>query len=219
MCGIAGIVSLDGFEPECLVKMTHLVAHRGPDGFGFAYYSRNSEASPEIIHNEDRLPKMTSPMVGLGNRRLAILDLSRLGNMPMQTDQDLLCVTYNGEIYNYKEVRAELEELGHRFCSGTDTEVLLRAYGQWGEECLSRFNGMWSFALWDSHRQTLFCARDRFGVKPFYYSLLGRTFYFGSEIKQLIHGAAIPKVANSRTVFHFLEQGTSDYSSDTFFEN
>lgn len=219
MCGIAGIVSLDGFEPECLVKMTHLVAHRGPDGYGFAYYPRNSEACPEIIHNLDRLPKESRPTVGLGNRRLAILDLSHLGNMPMQIDQGTYCVTYNGEIYNYKEVRAELVDLGHSFCSGSDTEVLLHAYKEWGEECLNHFNGMWSFALWDNHRQTLFCARDRFGVKPFYYAIQGRNFYCGSEIKQLIHGAALPSVANSRAVFHFLEQGTSDYSSDTFFES
>jgi asparagine synthase (glutamine-hydrolysing) len=219
MCGIAGIVSLDGFHPDCLVKMTHLAAHRGPDGFGFAYYSQNAEAAPEIIHNQDRLPQDPQPMVGLGNRRLAILDLSQSGNMPMQTEQGLYCVTYNGEIYNYREVRAELQDLGNRFRSETDTEVLLRAYVQWGEDCLHHFNGMWSFALWDNRRRTLFCARDRFGVKPFYYAVQGRSFHFGSEIKQLIHGAALPSVANSRAVFHFLEQGTSDYSSDTFFEN
>lgn len=219
MCGIAGIVSVDGFEPSCLIKMTHLVTHRGPDGYGFAYYPRNAASSPEIIHGEDRLPKEPRPTVGLGNRRLAILDLSALGNMPMQIDQGAYCVTYNGEIYNYKEVRAELENLGHRFRSGTDTEVLLRAYSEWGEDCLHHFNGMWSFALWDKNRQTLFCARDRFGVKPFYYAARGETFYFASEIKQLIHGAALPSVANSRAVFHFLEQGASDYSSDTFFEN
>jgi asparagine synthase (glutamine-hydrolysing) len=218
MCGIAGIVSLDGFEPQCLVKMTHLVAHRGPDGFGFAYYSKNASDAPEIIHNQDGQPRQR-PHVGLGNRRLAILDLSALGNMPMQIDQGAYCVTYNGEIYNYKEVRAELQTAGHHFRSGTDTEVLLYAYKEWGEECLNHFNGMWSFALWDQRKQMLFCARDRFGVKPFYYAVADRTFYFGSEIKQLIHGAKLPREANSQAVFHFLEQGASDYSSDTLFQN
>src|SRR5208283_2380345 len=178
MCGIAGVIDLDGFDPQTLVSMTHLAEHRGPDGFGFAYYLTGDNSKPEIIHNENRWPNTSRPVVGLGNRRLAILDLSELGNMPMQTEDGAVCVTYNGEIYNYREVRTHLQSVGHRFRSGSDTEVLLKAYKEWGEDCLHRFNGMWSFAIWDSRKQTLFCARDRFGVKPFYYALIGRQFFF-----------------------------------------
>lgn len=218
MCGIAGIVALDGFDPEMLVTMTHLVKHRGPDGFGFAFDLPQNQATLEVIHNEKRMPSCARPVVGLGNRRLAILDLSPSGNMPMTIQDGAFCVTYNGEIYNYRELRTELESLGHRFRSGSDTEVLLHAYAEWGEPCVERFNGMWSFALWDRRRQRLFCSRDRFGVKPFYYAFDGRTFYFGSEIKQLIYGAKLPRLANALAVYHFLEQFLFDYSDETFFE-
>jgi asparagine synthase (glutamine-hydrolysing) len=199
--------------------MTHRVAHRGPNGFGFAYFESGQGASHEIIHDENRSPKLKHPIVGLGNRRLAILDLSQLGNMPMQIENGAYCVTYNGEIYNYKEIRAELETHGFQFRTGTDTEVLLRSFQYWGAECLQRFNGMWSLAIWDRRRQQLFCARDRFGVKPFYYAWHENAFYFASEIKQILFGSNIPRVANPRTVYQFLEQGVADYSSHTFFEN
>ena len=219
MCGIAGIVALDGLDPQVLVSMTHLVKHRGPDGFGFVYYPLGDQSCPEVIHNQNRWPHCARSVVGLGNRRLAILDLSELGNMPMQTEDGTCCITYNGEIYNYCEVRSELEAASYRFRTKTDTEVLLKAYQRWGEDCLHRYNGMWAFALWDHRKQTLFCARDRFGVKPFYYSLASRQFFFASEIKQLIYGAQLPRVANPSAVYHFLEQCLVDYSADTFFEN
>lgn len=219
MCGIAGLISPAGLDPQMLIAMTHLAKHRGPSGFGFAFYEKGPLAAPQIIHGENRQPPTGNYSVGLGNRRLAILDLSSMGNMPMQIENGAYCVTYNGELYNYKEIRADLEALGYSFKTGTDTEVLLRSYQEWGEECLSRFNGMWSFALWDRRRQSLFCARDRFGVKPFYYALHEGRFYFASEIKQLTHGAGLPRVANPRSVYHFLEHGLMDYSSDTFFEN
>jgi len=218
MCGIAGIVALDGFDPQTLVAMTHLVIHRGPNGFGFAFTEPGRQSRVEIIHNEDRLPQVSRPVIGLGNRRLAILDVSPLGSMPMEIENGEYCITYNGEIYNYQEIRQELQELGHYFHTGTDTEVILRAYREWGEECLERFNGMWSFALWDRPRQRLFCARDRFGVKPFYYAMAGRSFFFGSEIKQIHLASAIPRRANSTTVLAFFEWGLTDYSAETFFE-
>jgi asparagine synthase (glutamine-hydrolysing) len=169
MCGIAGIVALDGFEPKTLVEMTHLVHYRGPNGFGFAYAEPGDDKPVEVIHNEERTTRLSHPVVGLGNRRLAILDVSPLGNMPMQIEDGAYSITFNGEIYNYREIRKELEGIGYRFHTGTDTEVILWAYQEWKEECLLRFNGMWSFALWDRLRQRLFCARDRFGIKPFYY--------------------------------------------------
>ena len=218
MCGIAGIVALDGFDPRTLMTMTHLVSYRGPNGFGFAYAMPGKDSRIEIIHNENRAPFVSRPLIGLGSRRLAILDVSPNGNMPMEIEDGAFCIVFNGEIYNYREIRAQLEKDGHRFRTGTDTEVILRAYQQWGEECLHRFNGMWSFALWDRAKQKLFCARDRFGVKPFYYALHGGRFYFGSEIKQILVAGNLPRVANPRAVFSFLEWGLLDHSAETFFE-
>ena len=219
MCGIAGLINQNGIDPSVLMSMTHLVSHRGPDGFGFAYAENKAHTPLEIIHNENRMPCLSSPVMGFGARRLAIVDLSPHGNMPMESEDGSCCVTYNGEIYNYKEIRIELEEKGYRFRSETDTEVILNAYLEWGEECLGHFNGMWSFGLWDRRVQKLFCARDRFGVKPFYYALAGGCFYFASEIKQILHASGMPRIANQRTVFHFLDRGLIDHSPETFFED
>jgi asparagine synthase (glutamine-hydrolysing) len=218
MCGIAGIVAPKGFEPSILMAMTHLIRYRGPDGYGFAFINRADAASGEIIHNEDRRPVNPVPVIGLGNRRLAILDTSTAGDQPMQIDDCRFCITFNGEIYNYKEIREELQQAGHRFRTGTDTEVILRSYQQWGPECLHRFNGMWAFALWDNTRRRLFCARDRFGVKPFYYALYNGNFFFGSEIKQILQASSMPRRANSPSVHALLEWGLVDHSEETFFE-
>ena len=222
MCGIAGMVSPDGVDPRVLMAMTHLVSYRGPSGFGFAYAALGRSAALEIIHDENRLPELSArglrPVVGLGNRRLAILDVSRAGNMPMAIEGGDYSITYNGEIYNYREIRSELQSHGYRFNTGTDTEVILRAYQRWGAKCLLRFNGMWSFALLDRRQQILFCSRDRFGVKPFYYSLSSGVFLFASEIKQILQASAMPRVANSDTVYNFLQWGLLDASAATFFE-
>jgi asparagine synthase (glutamine-hydrolysing) len=218
MCGIAGIIALDGFEPQTLVEMTHLVTYRGPNGFGFAFTEPGTDAAVEIIHNENRAPRMKRPVIGLGSRRLSIQDVSTLGSMPMEMGNGAYCLTFNGEIYNYKEIRQELEVLGHRFHTRSDTEVILHAYQEWGEDCLLRFNGMWSFALWDRAKQRLFCARDRFGVKPFYYAFSEQRFCFGSEIKQVHHPSGTARKANPRTVYCFLEWGLMDHSEETLFE-
>ena len=173
MCGIAGIFNRNG-EPVSQVvlrKMTDSIAHRGPDGEGFYIDS----------------------FMGLGHRRLAILDLSPAGHQPMATEDGNYVVTYNGEIYNYQELRVELESLGHRFRSRTDTEVLLRAYVQWGADCLRRFNGMFTFALWDRTKQELFLARDRYGIKPLYYALAGPVLVFASEQKSILNHPAVQR--------------------------
>jgi asparagine synthase (glutamine-hydrolysing) len=218
MCGIAGIVAPRGFDPRSLVEMTQSISYRGPDGFGFAYSREGSPLDLEVHHNTEQAPSYPRPVVGLGNRRLAILDVSSAGNQPMQIDDGAYTITFNGEIYNYREVREELENAGHSFRTHTDTEVILHAYQQWGQECLSRFNGMWAFALWDRARRVLFCSRDRLGVKPFYYALHRGAFVFASEIKQLLAATAMPRSANPSTVLHFLEWGLADHSSATFFE-
>lgn len=173
MCGIAGIFNLNGepVSPVILRKMTDAIAHRGPDGEGF----------------------YTDSFVGLGHRRLAIIDLSPAGHQPMMTEDGQLVIAYNGEVYNFQELRAELEGLGCRFRSKTDTEVVLYAYTKWGPECVKRFNGMFAFAIWDKTRQELFIARDRYGIKPLYYAFQGNTFVFASEQKAILTHPAVKK--------------------------
>ena len=143
--------------------MTDAIAHRGPDGEGF----------------------YTDSFVGLGHRRLAIIDLSPAGHQPMVTKDGQYAITYNGEVYNFRELRAELERLGYQFVSNTDSEVVLNAYVEWGSDCVMHLNGMFAFAVWDKRRQALYLARDRYGIKPLYYTFVGSAFYFGSEQKAL----------------------------------
>jgi asparagine synthase (glutamine-hydrolysing) len=166
MCGIAGILNLDGepASPVILRRMADTLAHRGPDGEGV----------------------FTDGNAGLGHRRLAIIDLSPAGHQPMLSRDGRYALTYNGEIYNFQELRAELEALGHGFRSRTDTEVLLNAYVQWGKSALDRFNGMFAFAIWDREARELFLARDRYGIKPLYYTRRNGTFVFGSEVKAIL---------------------------------
>ena len=165
MCGIAAIVAAGYANLAAVRAMNEAQRHRGPDGEG-------TWVSPD-------------GSVALGHRRLSIVDLSEGGHQPMRDAARDLTITFNGEIYNYIEVRARLVALGHRFRSTSDTEVLLAAYAEWGSGCLSELNGMFAFALWDARRRVLFCARDRFGEKPFQYAFTGGTFAFASEVKAL----------------------------------
>ena len=170
MCGIAGIVHLDGApaSTRLLEQMTDAIAHRGPDGEG-QYVDGN---------------------VGLGHRRLAIIDLSSAGRQPMSTSDGRYVISYNGEVYNFQELRTELQSLGYRFNSRTDSEVVLNAFAQWGCGALTRFNGMFAFAVLDRQDRKLHLARDRYGIKPLYFVVTGNTFLFGSEIKAILaHGA------------------------------
>jgi asparagine synthase (glutamine-hydrolysing) len=167
MCGIIGLWQTDGapVNRDTLQAMTGSIAHRGPDGEGL----------------------LAAGSIGLGHRRLAILDMSPTGHQPMSYGDGRYWITYNGEVYNFLELRHELEALGHRFQSSSDTEVILAAYAQWGRDCLLRFNGMWAFAIWDAQAQTLFLARDRFGIKPLFYLLERDRFAFASEWKAFLH--------------------------------
>lgn len=166
MCGIAGILSLDGSpaSPVVLQRMTDAIIHRGPDDEGF----------------------FVEGPVGLGHRRLSIIDLSPAGHQPMVSRDGRLVLSYNGEVYNFRELRAELEARGHQFHSKTDSEVVLNAFAEWGEGALDRFNGMFAFAVWDKRRKELFLARDRYGIKPLYYAYVGDTLIFGSEVKAIL---------------------------------
>jgi asparagine synthase (glutamine-hydrolysing) len=166
MCGIAGCLQLDeqAASAEAVRCMTDAVAHRGPDASGIKMLGR----------------------CGLGHRRLAIIDLSEAGIQPMTDKQGDIWITYNGELYNFLEVRHELEAKGYSFRSGTDTEVLVTAYREWGTDCLQKFNGMFAFAMWDVTQQRLWLARDRIGEKPLFYAHTNNALYFGSEIKAIL---------------------------------
>lgn len=217
MCGIAGIVAHEGFDPAILIAMTNLVSYRGPDGRGFVFIDVHSGSAGECIYNRETPPVLQRPSLGFGARRLAILDLSELGLQPMQIDNGDYWITYNGEIYNYVEIRKELEGQGESFRTHTDTEVILRAYRRWGQDCVTRFNGMWAFAIWDRKQRRVFCSRDRFGVKPFYYFIQGSQVVFGSEIKQILAYPGVSRTANESVVLQYLEQGVQDHSESTFF--
>ncbi|HEY4797653.1 MAG TPA: asparagine synthase (glutamine-hydrolyzing) [Bacteroidia bacterium] len=164
MCGISGILSLNGrsITEDGLRKFNCSLAHRGPDGEGYYF-------------DQDHL-------LGLAHRRLKILDMSDSGKQPMSFANDRFHITYNGEVYNFIELRRELEDLGYKFISQSDTEVVLASFHKWGIDCLKRFNGMWAFAIWDSEKRELFLARDRFGIKPLYYLHIPNCiFAFASE--------------------------------------
>jgi asparagine synthase (glutamine-hydrolysing) len=183
MCGITGIFNLDGapVSPVILRKMTDAVAHRGPDGEGY----------------------FTNGNVGLGHRRLAIIDLSPAGHQPMLTRDGRYVLSYNGEIYNFQELRTELEALGHQFHSRTDSEVLLYAYAEWGMGALDRLNGMFAFAIWDKQTRSLFLARDRYGIKPLYYTRAGNVFLFGSEVKAILAHPACRAVLDKEALLEY----------------
>ncbi len=220
MCGITGLFSPQGVSPyrSALIAAHDLVQHRGPDGDGFVLLDTRTGLIRETKGAElpDRAA-MAPFTLALGHHRLAIVDLSALGHQPMTNEDHTIWITYNGEVYNYLELRAELQALGHVFRSGSDTEVVLRAYATWGEGCVDRFNGMWAFAIADFKREQLFCSRDRFGVKPFHYYHDGTHFIFGSEIKQLLTFPDVQKRVNERAVYEFLVYAAVEGGDETFF--
>ena len=183
MCGICGVLNFDGKEvsPVLLKKMTDSIAHRGPDGEGW-YRDKG---------------------LGFGHRRLAIVDLSPLGHQPMVTPDNRYVLTYNGEIYNFLEIRAELVARGHSFRSKTDSEVVLHAWAEWGAECVNRFNGMFAFAIWDSVEENLFLARDRYGIKPLYYATVGNSVVFGSEQHAVREHPAVKSNLDKRALLEY----------------
>lgn len=200
MCGIAGSVEpySGGVNEHVLREMTSTVRHRGPDDSGFYF---------------DPLRQ-----VGLGHQRLKIIDLSDAANQPMSNEDGTVWITYNGEIYNYQDLDSILKSKGHRYRSQCDTETIVHAYEEWGEDCVTRLNGMFAFALWDERKKQLFCARDRFGEKPFYYFSDGGRFVFGSEIKSLLQDPGVPRRPNYFSLRRYLLNGLIDVDEATMFE-
>jgi asparagine synthase (glutamine-hydrolysing) len=184
MCGIAGLIHLngDGVSPVVLKRMTDAIAHRGPDGEG----------------------QWIEGNVGLGHRRLAIIDLSPLGHQPMISADHRYAFSYNGEIYNFRELRTELEAAGYGFRSKTDTEVVLYALAHWGPAALERFNGMFAFALWDRKERRLLLARDRYGIKPLYVARQGGNLWFASEQKAILADTRFRRTLDKKALLEYL---------------
>ena len=184
MCGICGIVFNDReqkVEQNTLKKMSDVITHRGPDDEGF-YINQH---------------------VGLAMRRLSIIDLST-GKQPISNEDGQIWIVFNGEIYNHKDIRTELESKGHQFKTKTDTEAIVHAYEEYGESCVQKLNGMFTFAIWDNRKKTLFLARDRIGIKPLYYLFDRNRLIFGSEIKSILQAGDIPKRIDLQALDHFL---------------
>jgi len=196
MCGITGIINKNNLpcDERLLYEVNESIRHRGPDGDGFYVYKN----------------------LGFGHRRLAIIDLTDSGKQPMELNNRYY-ITYNGEVYNYIEIREELIRAGVTFKSATDTEVILKAYEFWGEDCVKYFNGMWAFAIFDKQKETVFMSRDRFGVKPLYYINTTEKFAFGSEIKQLL-GFGMKAKINKQMLSDYFCIGYSNHTPDTFFD-
>ncbi len=192
MCGIAGILNLDSSEAppdlDALAQMAAALSHRGPDDFG--------------IYRDSR--------VGLSHARLSIIDLVT-GQQPLTNETGTISIVFNGEIFNYIELRKELIAAGHRFRTRSDTEVIVHAYEEWGRAAFDRFNGQWAVALWDARSQSLVLARDPFGVRPLYLARHGRRVYFASEIKGLFAGdpahSSAPRPERPRPALYVLDNG------------
>ncbi len=219
MCGIAGIVTLHNKHSD-LVKaarrMNDAIRHRGPDGEGYLLLKKEGvvpaygKDTPQAVIQSSILHKPLQEMESSGDfrgvlahRRLSIIDISPTGYQPLCNSSKTLWITYNGEIYNYLELRRELTELGHKFHTASDTEVILAAYTEWGYGCVNRFNGMWAFVIYDEDKKQLFASRDRFGVKPFYYTKNENIFAFASEQKALLASGLVDFTPNEKAIFDY----------------
>jgi len=231
MCGITALLSADGIAPGMLQACNDVVRHRGPDGEGMVYFhgpdlqpaARGGTDTPAAAYDADltyRPRRDASPdqaFIGLAHRRLSILDLSPAGHQPMCGRDGHCWITYNGEVYNYLELRDELRGLGHTFSTGTDTEVILAAYTEWGAACLDRLQGMFAFVLFDRRQRRLFAARDRFGIKPLYYHICSGMLAFTSEIKQFTVLPGWSPRLNRARAYDFLAWNAHDHTAETLF--
>lgn len=237
MCGIVGFLHFkrQTVSTDVCARLSKLISHRGPDDEGFLFADmvtgeHQIAGGPDTPENVYRAGLCFTPQkhiekiswdrcdLVLINRRLAILDLSPAGHLPMSTEDRSLWLAYNGQVYNFVELREELQKLGHRFHSNGDSEVILKAYKTWGTECFERFNGMWAIAIWDVQAQKLVLSRDHLGIKPLYYWHSENTFAFASEIKCLLELGA-PRTVNEGLIYDYLNFGLLDHTDETFFRD
>ncbi|MBK9108424.1 MAG: asparagine synthase (glutamine-hydrolyzing) [Saprospiraceae bacterium] len=228
MCGLAGIYNLDGapINTRQLSSMTRIIQHRGPDDEGFLVANlsthevslHSSEHSiDEIRRQHAMIPTETTCNLGMGFRRLSIIDLSAAGHQPMTEESESCFICFNGQIYNYLEIKEELKSLGHTFRSQSDTEVLLKSYLQWGEHCLQKFIGMFALVIFDKTNKRLFVARDRLGIKPLMYHFNGTRFLWASEEKQLILSGLVSPLVNEEVMSAFLREVKLFERPESFF--
>jgi asparagine synthase (glutamine-hydrolysing) len=220
MCGIAGIVCPEGVNAGDLRRMSASLRHRGPDDEGFLLAGESVQAyrgddTVQELSSLTHLDQAASATLGLVHRRLSIIDLEASGHQPMQHQEYWL--VYNGEIYNYRELREELARDGVAFKTGSDSEVLLAAYAKWGSACVQHFIGMWAFALYDRVRNCLFISRDRFGIKPLYYHFSKGKFAFASEIKALLQLSFVSPCAKLKPLLEYISFGATSLPSGNLF--
>ncbi|MGE3538140.1 MAG: asparagine synthase (glutamine-hydrolyzing) [Candidatus Tectimicrobiota bacterium] len=220
MCGLSAILTWDDGQdlPSALLRMHAQIPHRGPDGEGFAFVDQHYRATP--VPHTDAVRSMSAPAplrLGYGFRWLQIQDRSSTGAQPMQSHDGSLWLIFNGEIYNFQELRAELQHEGQPFRSQSDSEVILAAYQRWGTQCFARFCGMWAIVLADLRSRRVIISRDRFGIKPLFYAFEGQQLRLASEIKQLLAASRQQKPANLRLVSHFLQGVRLHHGEETFF--
>lgn len=199
MCGICGLWNRNGapVDPALLVEMRDSMAHRGPDGASCVLFDVRDSTEPILFEEPGTLDPQfgvcnSQFSLGFGHRRLSIIDLET-GDQPMCNEDGSVWIVYNGELYNYRKLRQQLQTRGHVFRTASDTEVIIHAYEEYGEECPTHFNGIFSFAIWDARQQSLFLARDHFGVKPMYYHLHNNRFYFASELKAILCDSTVSR--------------------------
>src|SRR4030095_7044822 len=230
MCGINGIMTTNDALKRKMPCMNNLLKHRGPDDEGFVLINpRNNEymqfsgddSVPEIKAKYPHISTARSENydVVLAQRRLAIIDLTESGHARMSSTDGKIWITYNGEIYNYIELREELRSNGFVFKTESDTEVIINSYLHWGIECLNKFNGMWAFAIWDGYKNQLLLSRDRFGIKPLYYSHHQYHFAFSSEIKPLISLSGASPEIDKEKIPYFIIYGNRLNSCTTYIKN
>jgi asparagine synthase (glutamine-hydrolysing) len=232
MCGITGHYSIDKYESNSnqIVEMTNLIQHRGPDDEGYAFIDTHSNVfidasgsdSPEAIKAELKdvgsLDKVHHNLA-FGHRRYAIIDLTPGGHQPFWDKNRSVCISFNGEIYNYIELKEELEQKGHKFLTLSDTEVLVEAYLEWGEDCFKKLNGPFAISLYDSKKHKLLLSRDRIGKNPLYYTIKNNVLYWSSEIKSLLHVCGINAFSiNKQAIYDFINYGMRDFENNTFWE-
>jgi asparagine synthase (glutamine-hydrolysing) len=225
MCGIAGIFNPAGFSTETVTGVSKLVRHRGPEDEGYLFVdnagkfriAKGSDTISELSYLEPVKKLIGDTWLTFIHRRLSIIDLSPTGHQPMVFEKNGTAIIFNGEIYNYLELREELKKYGYYFNTESDTEVILASYDYWSERCVDHFLGMWSFSIYDPQRNILFCSRDRFGIKPFYYFEQENFFAFGSEIKVLLSLPQVRSRLDRRKAIEFLVNGNQNFGSDTIF--
>ena len=204
----------ESLNPETVERATNKLTHRGPDDFGYAFVSKTRAD----MWKNDRPQEMPDPGVALGHRRLSIIDLSSAGRQPFVSSDGRYWMVYNGEVYNYRELRTDLQRAGHVFRTSTDTEVVLIAFATWGPRCFERFNGMWALAIWDREEERLVLSRDRFGIKPLVMARVGQDIVVASEPKALFEIEGVSRAPNMESALGYVHSVRGPVRGETFFQ-